>query len=249
MAFMNDDSSTQNQVPFTDPDNVKLEDLVGEGKKYKDQEALAKAIAHSQNQIHSLTNGMDELRADLQTRSTVEEALNKLNQPTKQVTEPTTPVEPQEQVSSDDVKGLTEEDVRKLLTDTLTSREVEGSKQANLQKAQSAVASIHGSNAEEFIAGKAQELGLSVDQLKAQAESSPTAFFKLLDIKTDGPAPTAKPQTYTKPTVKRAADPNALETREDFLALKKQKPIDFWHPKVQQKWLKLEMEEAAKTQT
>lgn len=248
MSFM-DKSSDQSNVPFVDPDNVKFEDLVGEGKKYKDQAALVKAIAHSQNQIHSLTNGMDELRADLQTRTTVEEALSKLNPPPKQVTEPVTPTELTPQVSSDDVKGLTEEDVKKLLTDTLTSREAEGSKQANLKKAQTAVASIHGSNAEAFIEGKARELGLSVDQLKAQAETSPNVFFKLLDINPDGPAPTGKPQTYTKPTVTRKADPNALETSADFLALRKENPLKFWDPKIQQKYLKVALEERKAQQT
>lgn len=234
-------------VPFADPNTVSMDDLIGEDKKYKSSEDLVKALAHSQNHIATLESTMNELRKDLDSRLKVEDALKQLSSNNANTGEvPATPARVPEVLSSEEVtkdgSSITLEDVEKLLS----VKGQEALKEKNMAEVSSRLSAYMGNDqaAAEFIQSKAKELGMSVTDLRAQAEANPKVFFKLVDIgDTQGRAPTGSLQTYVAPNTTRAPDPSRLEITADFDELRRLHPTKYFSPKIQRELMKVRMKE------
>lgn len=152
-------------------DDVTIDTLVGEGKKYRDVSELAKAYVNADSHI-------DELRRDLaQARARSDAEKNQ------------EPVVPPQQQQSDPTPAVTErpqntEDLR-----TLVGRELEALTESkrfeqNVETTAQTLVDYFGDaqKANQAVKDKARELGVSPDWLRDSAARSPKAFYATMGI-------------------------------------------------------------------
>lgn len=233
-----------NDLPFSDPNTVTLEDLVGEDKTYKTPEDLAKALAHKENHISKIEKENAVFVANAEKQDAIEEALKKLTEKTKSGEPPIEPA-PAEPKPVEQPKASTigEDDIRRLLNEERQKQDA----QANLTKVQAKLIEHTGNpdKAAIFIAEQARSTGMSVKELEDLAQRNPVAFFKLVDIEQKKPDATAQVQTFNRGVQERAPDPERLETFEDYVALRKTNRKKFYQPAVYAKYVKLAEEKRA----
>ena len=231
-------------------DQVKLEDLVGEGKKYKDVNELAKAKAHADAHIARLEAENAQKAKELETRITVEDALKKLQvAPANGGTNDNTNHQAT-QTQTSEKANLTLEDIDKLLEE----KERAKARNLNLNNVNAALLKYAGSadKAKEFLAAKAAETNISVNRLKEIGEESPAALLKLLGI-ADKPSttpvtPLEKATNVIPPNKAKKFDLDAPMTSEDYRELRRTNPALYNSPEVQQKLLRDKMAELKKKQ-
>lgn len=163
-----------------------LSELVGDGKKFKTVEDLAKGKLESDNFIAKLQAENNELRTLLKTTeekviraATVEDILKRVEGVSKPTSTPAA-----SGTDGNQPVSLTREDVVNLLA----QREQEAKAKANYAMANRTLVEAYGDKAKEVVATKAAELGISPAMLKAMAETSPKAFLTVLGV---GSAPSA----------------------------------------------------------
>lgn len=220
----------------TSSDNP-LEQLVGEGKKYKDVNELAKAYLNADTHI-------SELRTDL--TSTREFIASKLDELAKQ--REAQPAAPNVETGSAPTpapvappKGE-EEDLDTRIAKALEERDLTKRYQDNANIVQDALVERLGSveEAAKAVIAKAAELGVDPSYMKQTAASSPRAFFNLMGIdpetrpsssSTPAPSSDVNPQRLGDTSVK----PNSYAFYEQ---LRKSNPSVYWSPRTQQALMK-----------
>lgn len=145
-------------------------EFVGAGKKYSTVDDAIKSVPHAQNHIKSLTEELAKAKQELESRRTTESLLEEL----KRTGIPNT--------ETPSVKGLTPEEVQKLVVQTLTQTEAEAKAKQNVSSVINNFASKFGTNAEAEYIKLAQESGLSVKELNQLSASSPSAVLKLAGL-------------------------------------------------------------------
>lgn len=146
--------------------------------KYRTLQDAIVALKHSQEYIPQLKLTLSQREQELETArreaARVAEVERSLEELTQSKNTPATPG-----------SGLTEENIADLVTKTITRREQEAVRKANLKTVVDAVGSKFGTEAEKMFYGKAKELGLSVQEFNEFAAKSPTAVLALLDVRVD----------------------------------------------------------------
>lgn len=165
----------------------KLAALIGEGKKYANEAEALKALVFSQDHISHLEGEMAGLRSDLDKRLGAEEILTQLN------ADKGTTLEDKGDSStvSEKNNGLTEEDIFK----AVNKMKVQDVAKANKQEANDYVASTFGDKGKEIVTSRANDLGMSMEQLQGIAENSPAAFKALITGTQAKEAPVVTTQT------------------------------------------------------
>lgn len=235
-----------------DTDQVKLEDLVGEGKKYKSVEELAKAKIHADNFIEQLKSEKAEVLKDLETRTAVEEAIRKLQSKDANGSQSSSTGNNGTQTQTSEQKAtLTLEDVDKLLEE----KERKKRETLNLNTVNEAVVKYAGSSEKgrDFLATKAKELGVTVDKLAEIGKESPVALLKILGVDEKKSSTSALPfekktSVADLPKDKRF-DINAPMTKADYDELRKTNPSLYFSPRVQNKLLADRMKELKNKQS
>ena len=169
----NNPAPSQNNEPFADLlGSIKNEQ--GQPKYGNTQEAL-NALKHSQEFIPqlkqenaTLRSELEQLRAQVEKLNRVEEAVNKL---TTQNNNAATPA-----------NVMDESAIATLVQRTLSQREVEAVQKANVTSVVQNLQSQFGQEAEKVFYGKAQELGMSVQQMNSLAATSPNAVMQLFGL-------------------------------------------------------------------
>jgi len=158
----------------TPDDNPVLDDLVGEGKKFKDINALAASKVAADQHIERIQRENQDMRSELDKIATIEERLNAIAQT------------PDDGANHDpDTEGNTEVDVNKLVQDAVTAHRAQERVEGNKDTAINAIIEATGSEAAaiKLVADKAKELGVSAEVLRSQAEQSPQLLLATLGIK------------------------------------------------------------------
>lgn len=204
-----------------------LDQLVGEGKKYKTPEELARARIEADQFIERLKEENAKMREDLGTYQTKAEEYERI---LKDRQEPSGEQPPE--TSGDQVKP---EEIAALVDETIKERERKQSKEQNLQTAQEELVSQFDGDlgeARKFLQKRATELNVSVEYLKEQATESPTVFKELV-----GKKPESKPATPSAASLPSGNPPASGEPREGTWAyyenLRKTDPKKYWSPAVQ----------------
>ena len=142
--------------------------------KYSNLSVALDALKHSQEYIPQLKSKTEEqeaelerLKAELAKRSAVEDAIARLQQRQPEVPQPT----------SEAPKALDEEQLQKMMERTLTQREQAQVFQNNVSEVSNALTAKFGDKAKEAIAAKAQELGMTPQQIGEIAKTSPKAVL------------------------------------------------------------------------
>jgi len=207
-----------------------LDELVGEDKKYKDVNALAKSRLDADNYIGNLEKQVGELNAELSQRLSSEEVLNEIK---KQKSIETAADSSREHTTP----ALDEAAVADMVRNQMTVLESQKTAQANLNDAVEDLMSATGSKekAIESIDARAKELNVTVDFLKETAAKSPTAFKSLMNTADAKPAPVNLHGTSANTEALKVNNPNAAEgSKEYFDNIRKTDPAKYFTPKVQQ---------------
>lgn len=214
------------------PEEVTFETLVGEGKKFKTPDDVAKKVVHADKHITDLESELAELRTELAARVTVEEMLEKIQKPQVQQQQPTRETPPtnrQEPGSPEKPEIDLQSEVQKLLK----QEKDKDRRDANIKSARDGLKERFGADYNAKVKQIASELEVSEEYLTSVAASSPNGFLKLIDsvAKPDDNRPTTPPNSSVNPGGFQAgADKkNAAFYRE----LKKSDPTAYFSKKVQ----------------
>ncbi len=163
---------------------AKFEDLVGEGKKYKDQDAAVKAIIEKDSFIERLKSEQEQLRQELAARPAVDrsqeildrlEALNRKEPVTERIQ--TTDTERTE------VKGLSIDDVERVLVE----RERRARAESNINSVKAKLQEQFGDKYGPALKSMAEKNGLSEKALNDLAAQSPQLVLNLMGtVKPEG---------------------------------------------------------------
>lgn len=208
-------------APVTTQEQAAIDLLVGEGKKYKTVEDLAKSRLEADEFIERLKRENAEMRGTLTEKEAEYERILKARQEST-TTQPT-------QVKPDEIAGLVDERIKAV--------EAQRSAEQNLKAANDELVGKFGGDmdqAKKYLVAKAQELGVTVDYLKAQAMQSPTVFKHLVG------GPEAKPGTPAPATaVSTTSSAPTSGIREGTWAfyeqLRKTNPSRYFSPEIQNK--------------
>lgn len=198
-----------------------LDELVGEGKKFKTVEDLAKSKKEADAFVVSLTGEIagvrDELKAALgraDKTDALETLLHKLTEKTT-VTDQTT--DPSQKIVVDQTKTLSQDDIVKIIE----ARERDALAARNAASAMAQLTKVYGEKTDEVLAQKAQKLGLSLDDIKLLASKSPQAFLNVLGA-TGGTASAGTSSMASAPSVHVSGDvPDANVRNKAFYEAKK----------------------------
>src|SRR6202021_2612154 len=171
-TLLSDDRATEPQI---DPNKNYLEELVGEGKKFKTPEELAKGKYHSDAMIEIQNRRLDEMRndylalkADYDARAKLEEIMDQFktssqrpsNEHTEVKTEPKQPLYDPKEVETLVSKQLREYAVNKTQED-------------NFNIVRKTLTERFGNNYKSVLKSQAIELDLSDEAVDALARRSP----------------------------------------------------------------------------
>ena len=216
---VNTDSTTSQsgQQTNTDP----FADLVGDGKRYKSPQELAKGKQEADAFIEQLKQEAAELRSELEKRLAAEEILAQIKATANTSSDPTT--------NQIDIEKLQE-----LVQGTVHQLDTAKQAQSNLESVTKQIVEQYGDKAGEFLAKKSAELGLSVDDLKATAERSPVAFRNLVGLNKE---PTQSTNMTHGTVNTEALSDNSVGTKvgtwEYYENLRKTNPRLYFSPKIQ----------------
>lgn len=211
-----------------------LEALVGEGKKFRDVEDLAKGKLESDNYIEQLKAQLAEAQTKATEAKTVEELLAKINeQRTPPVTnvsaEANQPAKPA--VTADDLAEKVREELSKINQTNQVAQ--------NVAEVTKKLLEVYGTEdaANAYIKARATELGVSVDFLQDVAAKSPKAFYDTIKLeqRTAAAGPThgnVNPAAFQNNNPNGGPKPN---TYKFYQELRKANPALYQKPETQMK--------------
>ncbi len=185
------------ETPEVEPKNY-LEELVGEGKKFKDVEALAKGkwesdryIPLKNKQFDSLSADYLKLREEAQTRARLEDLLSQLED--KQLASsklPTAKEEPRE------LPTYNPTDIEDLVSKKITENERARQRQANLNVVRAKLTEQFGDAYAPAVRERITALGLSEQDFSDWSAKSPAAVINALGLnETRSSGDTAPPRS------------------------------------------------------
>lgn len=158
---------------------VKVDDLVGEGKKFKSPDDLARGKVEADAFIEDLKRQISELRSSTENQDTAKLELEALKNEMKTLRE-------SRNTQSRDATNpaLSESQLKALVENTVTGLEKTRAADQNITEANTRLVKHFGTleKAQAAVKAKAVELGVSVDFLKETAAKSPTAFTNILGV-------------------------------------------------------------------
>jgi len=174
-----------------------LEDLVGEGKKYATPAAVAKAVIEKDNFIEQLKRETAALRDEMAARTTsadrTQEILDQLE--TLKRNEPVTRNEPNPAIERTEVKGLSLEDVEKVIQ----QREARQRAERNVNTVKQKLEEIYGDKYGTALKELGDKNGLSPADLDDLAARSPQLVLNLVS-QTKPTSIVTPPDSTVRPT-------------------------------------------------
>ena len=196
------------------------------GDQWQDPETIAKGKIEADAYIV-------ELKAELataQARSSKEDRLAELISKFENKAADVTPATTQTKANSDaddlnTTGGVSEKDIKSLVEETLTKRDLDASVQQNVKRTDEGLIELFGSEqeAQEKVKEKAGQLGLTVKRLESIASESPTAFFALIGEK----APLKLNTSATIRTESASFNPSGTKNNSYFQSIRKEDPRKF----------------------
>jgi hypothetical protein len=228
---MTDDlfSQDDNNTLKTDPNKNYLEELVGEGKKFKSPEELARGKYESDEYIKVLTRRFDELREDNQrirdeanAKAKLEEILDRL--------------ESKREDDNADTKNANEKEpfdpkqIEDLVNTKLTQHETQKKQQENLSLVRGKLKEVYGDNYQDSLQNQIEDLGLTKDFFNDLAKNHPSVLIRTLGLD----QPKVKESFTTPPKGDNTFRPQGAKKRtySYYQELKKSNPNLYFDPKI-----------------
>jgi hypothetical protein len=179
------EQTQDDQIEEFDATKNYLEELVGENKKFKDTEALAKGKYQSDLFVKTLTRQMDELRADHQrlqaeynARAKLEEVLEKLTSKDSMNSAETHNANDMNTKPSIDPK-----EIETLVSSKLQEYDLTKKQQDNLNLVKAKLQERYGENYKRLFAKDIERLGLTDEYVNSTAKTYPQAIIALIPSK------------------------------------------------------------------
>ncbi len=211
-------------------DEISVEALVGEGKKYKTVEDLAKAVVFKDQHISRIETENRGMREDLQGKQRMEEYIERLS--TLQAGEQPTNSDGNHsgrEGGEDKTPALKLEDIETLIV----KREQKKVQEANLASAISKLRETWGPNFAAQLREQARTLGVGEAFLNSVAAENPQAFYRLVGLDAQ-----RQPDLFQAP--ESTVNSGGFQTRKTndrtqsyYADLRKKNPTEYWSTKVQ----------------
>lgn len=206
---------------------VTLDTLVGDDRKYKTPDELAKAYAHAEPMLEQLKAERARLEAENKVLKDLEEARRNGANPNEGVRDDGGNKQPDPQPAP----KIADVDINKLVREELQNASEEKRRTDNINSAAEAMNRHYGSaaKAQEAIARRAQELGVSFEWLKDAAAQSPKAFLASMGINPDARA-------QSTPGFSNEVNVNPTSGKRDFRywdEMRKKNPKAYYSREVQ----------------
>lgn len=166
-------------TPQIDPNKNYLEELVGEGKKYRDPQALAFSKVHADTTIETLKRELAEAQTELQTRKRLEELLTEATHKQSPVVDPN-PVNP-DPVRTDMTNDLSAEKIEQLISERLNQHESTRTASENVRVVKEKLSEKFGNGYEEIARKAAEAAGVTLEWLQNQAQTNPKVVLSLVE--------------------------------------------------------------------
>lgn len=214
-----------------------LAELVGEGKKYKDVQALAKSNKDKDDFIERLKGEAAAARSALRGEQKIDEFLDKLKNikapaagvPNKDGNQPDPKDTNQPNMNNEnETKGLTAVEVEQILERREKARIAE----QNLKGALDIAKKSFGANYAATLKAKAEELGVSQEYITDVAKTSPQAFARLVGANGASQG-TSSPQTMINSAALKDQKGNVKDSKYYKELRKKVGDAEFFKPQIQ----------------
>lgn len=223
--------SGEDNTPAFDPNKDYFQELVGDDKKFKSPQELAKGKYQSDLYIKTLERRLDEsredqlrLREENMTKAKLQELLDRFE--AKQLTSSDT-------LNANEVPGKPPVDpteIETLIESKIQARELNRKQDDNFNVVRNRLKERFGDNYQNVLKQQIDDLGLSNEDVDVLARKSPSAFFKVMGLdmqRSDSfqapPQSSSRPDQFSPRTVKR--------TWAYYQNMKKQDPTLYWNPK------------------
>lgn len=221
------------QVPQVDPNKNYLEDLVGEGKKYKTPEELAKSRIHADLHIANLEKELEGLRQEFSQTKRLGDLVDQLANLNKPADPPKPVITPGDETPG---TSLDPAKLEEMVQNLLSQREQQSLAQRNLNEVKNRLTEAFGPGYPEKLSQKANELGLSKEALNELAAKSPAAFYTLVGVSGQEQAKPSNgfvPPASTRSPANSSGNP-VDRTKSFYDNLKKTNPVLYWDKSTQQ---------------
>lgn len=191
------DQTTNNGNVQTNQSNDDLVTLLNDIKnergepKYRTVRDAMNALKHSQEYIPELSQRVKQQEAELEIARNAATKVAELERIVQQLTQEGTP-----NTNQPVPQGVTQEQVAELVSQTLAKNQQEEFAKQNLSSVVSVAKQAFGDKAEAAFYTKANELGMTVQEINTLAAKNPKAVIRLLGIEDKAPSQEAfKPNT------------------------------------------------------
>lgn len=181
---MTEDLFTDDKTNEIDPNKNYLEELVGDGKKFKSPEDLARGKFESDNYIKILQQRFDELREDHErvrsesaAKARLEEIIDKFGNLQKDDNRDDTDEAKQPEQKPFDPKQLED-----LIASKFTERELQRKQQDNFNAVKEKLKEHYGSNYQDALQDQIDNLGLTKEFFNDLARNHPNVLFRTLGL-------------------------------------------------------------------
>jgi hypothetical protein len=224
---------TTNETQQTQTKESFVDHLVGDGKKFKDIEALAKGKLEADRHIGEITKTLDELRAELAKQDYAKNLLEQMSKGSETGAEQPPPVT----TSSSNTENTTQSasDFEALVEKVITAKEKSKTASQNISVVGEEMQKQYGDKTADVLKAKSLELNMSLDRLKEIAAESPTAFFQLIGVKKMGEKTSTSTGVTTQSTI-RSENFNSYSqdrTFEYYQKMRKENRSLYYSPKIQ----------------
>lgn len=227
------DSIFNAEPPVTTPSSDTLTNLVGEGKKFKTVEDLAKGKLEADQFIETLKQELADLRQESATRARLEEIVDNLTS-ARRAEENYQEAPNHRPNESPSQPQTTQGDIERLIDQTITRREQQQTATQNRQVVKEKLKEVFGSDYVSKLETRREELGLSQSDMDSLAARSPTAFLALVAPNQGRSTPVSPPRSSVRSEALTHQNPTAAPgTWAYYEALKQSDPKKYWSPAVQ----------------
>lgn len=159
-----------------------LAELVGEGKKFKDAQALARGKYLADQTVEEMKARLDELRADYQTLQETREAGATLKDLIDQIKTQKPSEGTNTQANDENVKPIKPEDIQAMIKSGYENLKASEQADQNLNTVLQRLREEHGENYQTVLQAQRENLHLTNDEVNALARRSPEAFFRVMGM-------------------------------------------------------------------
>ena len=195
---------------FEEPNSPSvLGDLVGEGRKFNDVEALAKGKVEADRFIEQMKQENATLKADLEKQAYKIGVTTKMEEMASATpTELSDPYNNNNGGTSNTANTQpvsSEANIESLVEQTLKKRELANAAKSNIAVVESELEKAYGTEAASAVQQKAAELGLPISELQGMAAKSPSAFMQLMGRAAPQPSPMVQGSIRTEGSTMQAS--------------------------------------------